>query len=137
MELGLDGNVEFVGYVPYGPKLFDEYLRADIFVLPPIGTEGWSRVLIEANAHGLPTVTTDVGSLGRSTREFESGLVVRPGSAVEIANAVATIIRDGDLRRRLIKGSLSRAAFHTRSQEEERVWRALAAAYPEFVRQMA
>jgi len=131
--LGLDDYVEFVGYVPYGPKLFQEYQRADIFVLVPLGAEGWSRVLIEASAHSLPIVTTNVGSLGRSVRDFNCGIVVSPGSAQEIANAITTIISDSDLRKQFISGSIQRALHHTRGKEASRVHEALARVYPDHV----
>ncbi|PKO02583.1 MAG: hypothetical protein CVU43_07125 [Chloroflexi bacterium HGW-Chloroflexi-5] len=128
-KLQLRDVVDFEGYVPYGPLLFKYFQTSDIFVLPSIGTEGWSRVLIEAAANSLPVVTTDVGSLGRSTREFNCGIVVNPKSAEEIADAIKKIITNSELRKKLITGAVNRAKFHTRSQEENRVWSALTAEY--------
>lgn len=60
IELGMKNQIDWVGYVSYGPAMW-EYLRShDIFVLPTL-SEGTPRVLVEARANSLPIVATNVG----------------------------------------------------------------------------
>lgn len=133
-ELGISDLVDFAGRVPYGPALFSEYRKADIFVLPSIGTEGWSRVIIEANANGVPVVATDTGSLGHAVRECNCGLAAEPASASSLAECIERIMTDDQLRRRLLKGAADRAELHSVERELARVWTALHEAFPAVVR---
>ena len=132
-DLGIAGIVEFVGYVPYGAALFEEYRKADILILPSIGTEGWSRVIIEANANGALVVTTDVGSLGHAVRECNCGLIAETASADSIADRVEQLLDDPDLRRLLLEGAWNRARLHSVEQELTRVWKTLHNRFPEIV----
>ncbi len=62
-ELGLSEIVEWVRWVPH--TLVQEYYRsADVFLFPSLRDSGGMAVL-EAMAHGLPVVCTDLGGPGR------------------------------------------------------------------------
>lgn len=80
---------------------------ADIFVLPAISREGMPRALLEAAASGRPLVVTDVPGCRHFVRDGETGLVVPPGDAAALANALARLAADPELRRRL--GAAARA----------------------------
>ncbi|TQK70738.1 glycosyltransferase family 4 protein [Nocardioides sp. SLBN-35] len=77
-ELGLAGQVRFHGFVPAADK--DALLaRASVQVCAS-DAEGWGQAVIDAAAHGVPTVARDVPGLRDSIRPGESGWLV-PDSA--------------------------------------------------------
>lgn len=81
--------------------------NADIFVLPAISREGMPRALLEAAASGRPLVVTDVPGCRHFVREAETGLIVPPGDAAALADALGRLATNRDLRRRL--GAAARA----------------------------
>jgi len=103
---GLEGRVELVGEVDEA-GLARCYAGADLFVLPSYH-EGYGMALAEALAYGLPVVSTRVGAIP-DTVPADAALLVPPGDGVALANALARIIDDTALRRRLA-GAARRAA---------------------------
>jgi glycosyltransferase involved in cell wall biosynthesis len=97
VDLGIGSAVLFVGY----QEDVRPYLEmGDVFVLSS-RQEGLPLALGEAMAHGLPCVATDVGGNGEIVVHGETGLIVPPGSAEELAGAVKYLIERGDERRRM------------------------------------
>jgi colanic acid/amylovoran biosynthesis glycosyltransferase len=101
-ELGLAGAVEFAGAVGQD-EIRDRYAAADAFCLPSFA-EGVPVVLMEAMAMCLPVVTTRVMGIAELVDDGESGLLVPPGRADELARALGRLARDPELRRRLGRG---------------------------------
>jgi glycosyltransferase involved in cell wall biosynthesis len=97
---GLDGIVRFRGWVPTD-RLGEEYLRSDIQVISSL-SEGTPRCIVEGFARGVPLVCTNVGGCGDILTHEEDALLVPPSDPRAIASAVARLIDDGALRRRLI-----------------------------------
>ncbi len=85
--------------------------EADIFVLPS-HHEGMPLALLEALAHGVAVVATAVGSNGEFLRHGENALLVPPGDPVALTEAIARLIDDAAMRRRL--GGNGRATFDER-----------------------
>ncbi|MEN6604218.1 MAG: glycosyltransferase family 4 protein [Bryobacteraceae bacterium] len=100
---GIPERVIFHGYKPVGPELFGVFKDVDLFVTASLHSEGFPRGIWEAMAHSLPVAVTKVGSIPFFLKDGESGLLVEPGNTAGLADAMGRIIRDGDLRRRLIK----------------------------------
>lgn len=90
-DLGISGSVEFIGFQdnPY------KYLkRADIFVSPS-RYEGFSNVLVEALACGVPAVVTDCPSANREViTEGFNGWFAENENAASLAGAILTAIRE-------------------------------------------
>jgi glycosyltransferase involved in cell wall biosynthesis len=107
-KLGLEDRIRWHGYVPYGPELFGQLRQADVFVFPTL-SEGTPRVLVEARANGLPLVSTNVGGIPTSVTDGVDGLLVPPRDASAMARAVERVVRDGPLRRSLIRNGLESA----------------------------
>jgi glycosyltransferase involved in cell wall biosynthesis len=82
------------------------YTEADVFVLAS-RFEGYGMAYAEAVAHGLPVIGTNAGAIP-DTVPPDAGLLVAPGDATALAQALRRIIGDDDLRRRL--ASAARAA---------------------------
>jgi glycosyltransferase involved in cell wall biosynthesis len=96
-KLGLSKSVMFVGYA----SDVRPYLQTgDIFVLPS-RREGLPLALLEAMACGMPCVVTDAGGNREAISHGRSGLVVRPDSAAELADAITHLFRNKEERRRL------------------------------------
>jgi colanic acid/amylovoran biosynthesis glycosyltransferase len=98
-QLRLEGEVEFLGSVSEDEVI--AYLRAaDAFVLAsrfePLGV-----AYMEAMALGLPTIGTDAGGVGEIITPERDGLLVPPEDDEQLANAVARLMDDPELRRRL------------------------------------
>jgi glycosyltransferase involved in cell wall biosynthesis len=72
---------------------------ADIAVMAPRTGEGMPRAMLEAAACGRPLVVSDVPGCRQFVRPGLEGLVVPPGSAKALADALAKLIEDRELRR--------------------------------------
>jgi glycosyltransferase involved in cell wall biosynthesis len=68
----------------------------DIFVLPSMN-EGISNTILEAMASGLPVIATRVGGNGELVVDGETGLLVPPGQAFELADAISVYLREPGL----------------------------------------
>jgi len=87
------------------------YRRADIFALASFA-EGVPVVLMEAMATQLPCVATRITGIPELIRDGIDGLLVTPSDPSELAGAIARLIDDPALRRRLA------AAGRTRVEEK-------------------
>ncbi len=74
--------------------------EADIFVLPSFA-EGVPVVLMEAMAAGKPVITTRIAGVPELVEHGRSGLLVAPGDATGLADAIATLLADATLRVRM------------------------------------
>lgn len=93
-----EGMVEWWGQHTDMPKV---YAQAHIVCLPSY-REGLPQVLLEAAACGRPIVTTDVtGCRDTVMRNGENGVLVPVRDASALASALAKLIEDPDLRRRM------------------------------------
>jgi glycosyltransferase involved in cell wall biosynthesis len=106
-RLGVDGIVRFQGSVPRAALL--EWLasgRVDAVVLSSDG-EGLAVSLIEALAHCVPAVGTDVGGVGELLGDG-CGELVPPGDPGALADAITRVLRDPELRKRNVHGGRAR-----------------------------
>jgi glycosyltransferase involved in cell wall biosynthesis len=117
-ELGLAGAAEIQGYVPHDRGLREEYRSAHA-LLHVSWTEGLPQVLYEAFAAGLPVAATDVGGIRAAVGD--AALLAPPGEVDQMAQALARIGRDGELRASLVESGLELARAHTIDAETARV----------------
>lgn len=122
--LGLAGQVRFHGYVPYGPALFQLYQQAGALVLSSL-TEGFPQVINESLCIGLPTIATSVGGIPSVLTSGETALLVPPGNAPALANAIERIVRDRQLRARLQQNGRILMSENTLEANRARVLNAL------------
>jgi len=109
-RLGLGERVRFAGSLDEA-GLLAHYRAAEVAVLPSIlAAEAFGLVLIEAMASGLPVVSTELGT-GTSfvNQNGETGLVVPPGDAGALADALNGLLADPGLRRRMGEAGRRRA----------------------------
>lgn len=98
-SLSLEERVSFLGAVGQD-ELRKLYGRASIFCLPSFA-EGVPVVLMEAMAMGLPAVSTRIAGIPELIDNDRSGILVAPGRADELADSLARLLADPELRQSL------------------------------------
>jgi glycosyltransferase involved in cell wall biosynthesis len=98
-DLGVERKVRFLGWVEH-ESLPQLYASAGAVCLPSMA-EGVPVVLMEAMAMGVPVIATDVGGVRELVEDGSSGLLVAPGSASGLQDAVRQLATDPALRERL------------------------------------
>ena len=87
--------------------------------------DGLPTVLLEALALGTPCVSTRVTGIPEAVRHGETGLLVEPGDAEGLADALQLLIGDGALRERLATAGRRLAETEFDARAQARVLRAL------------
>ncbi|MBF0122318.1 MAG: glycosyltransferase [Candidatus Omnitrophica bacterium] len=93
-RLGISEKVEFLGNRADIPQLLEE---SDVLVLSTITHEAFGRVIVEAQAVGVPVVVTKVGGVVDIVEHEKTGLVVLPRDVDAMASAVMRIIKEPKL----------------------------------------
>lgn len=103
--LGLEDNVRWLGFRRDVPDL----LRlCEVFVLPSVD-EPFGRALVEAMACAKPVIGTRSGGAPEVVTEGQSGLLVEPGQAGELAETICRLLADPELRTALGENGWRRA----------------------------
>jgi colanic acid/amylovoran biosynthesis glycosyltransferase len=104
-EAGLEGRVVLAG-PRTRTEIADELRAADVLVAPSVRTrqgrrEGIPVVLMEAMSCGLPVVASAISGIPELVEDRVSGLLVPPGDAHAIADALQLLDSDPVLREHL------------------------------------
>lgn len=118
----LDGTVRFLGYRDDIPRI----LAASDVVVMPSRAEGLPHLLLEAMAVGRPVVASCVGGIPDVVHDGETGLLVAPADAAEVADGVLRLLADPVLAAQL--GAAGRR-YVTRRCSVELAARRLASVY--------
>ena len=131
-ELGLADRIEFRGQVPH-----DEAIRAlaacDLLAVPHVPLRdqpffGSPTKLFEYMALTRPIVASRLAQIGEVLVDRETGLLVPPGDAGELAAALDEVCASPDLAKRIALGARRDAeARHTWAARAEQVLTALSA----------
>jgi hypothetical protein len=101
---GIGDRVHFLGRVD---DVVQGYRAADVFALAS-RVEAFGLVLAEAGHFGLPVVSTSVGGIPEVILHGETGLLTRPDDVSAFSRALAQLMNDPDLRRRLGVAAMKR-----------------------------
>jgi glycosyltransferase involved in cell wall biosynthesis len=107
-EHGLERRVSLQDEMPQ-ESLGAAYDAADLFVLPSFH-EGYGMAFAEALAHGLPIIATRAGAIPDTVPETAS-ILVPPGDAAALGNALARVLDDRALLARLAQGAAAAGAL--------------------------
>jgi glycogen(starch) synthase len=106
-SLGIHQEVVFRSAVSRA-KVAERYRAADLFTLAP-SAEFTGSAFAEALASGLPIVGSSVGTIPELVEHGTNGLLVRPGDVRAIAEAIARLADDPQLRREMGRGNRLKA----------------------------
>ena len=106
---GLQAQVRLTGALPQ-QEVRTRINRATLFVLPSVlladgNADGIPVALMEAMACGAAAISTRVSGIPELIHHEENGLLVSPGDAAELADAMARLLGDAPLRTRLAEAA--------------------------------
>jgi glycosyltransferase involved in cell wall biosynthesis len=101
-RLGLEDVVRFTGSLPF-EQVLAEYRDADLFVLPCVeaangGRDVTPNAILEAMAMELPVVSSRQTAIPELAPDGECAILVEPGDVDALADAVARLAADEELR---------------------------------------
>ncbi len=106
-RFGIEDGVTFAGSVER-LRLVELYAEAQVAVVPSL-YEGFSFPAVEAMSCGVPLVATTGGALPEvAGADGEASSLVPPGDAGALASAIACVLDDEPLRRRLSRAARAR-----------------------------
>lgn len=104
-ELGLENKVLFPGFIA-DKDLPALYREASLFVFPSL-YEGFGIPPLEAMACGTPVVASNTTSLPEVLGD--AAILVNPLDTQKLAQGIANVLTDGNLREKLIQGGIKRS----------------------------
>lgn len=100
-----DGAVEWLGFVT---DVSAVWARAHICVFPSLYREGIPKALLEAAASARPIVTTDIPGCRDVVIDGKNGYLVPQNDPVRLADAIAKLAADRNLREAMGKAARNR-----------------------------
>lgn len=116
-DLGLATSVTMLGSRRRS-EVRDELARADVFVHAAV-SEGFCNAVMEAQAMEVPVVCTDADGLGENVADAITGYVVARRDPAAMADRLARLAADGELRIRM--GAAGRARVAGRFRPEDQI----------------
>lgn len=96
-KLQLENKIKLTGFIDNAAELLPAF---DIFVLPSL-KEGLPYVLLEAGLAKLPIIATSVGGIPELITREHTGLLVPPGDAPTLTQAITSLLESPELRQTL------------------------------------
>jgi len=103
----LVNQVDFIDLVVH-EKINTYFNNADLYVNPSF-SESLGMSIIEAMASQLPVVATRVGGVPEVVEEDETGILVEPGDAAALAQAIIRLLENDSLRDTMGNRAVKRA----------------------------
>jgi glycosyltransferase involved in cell wall biosynthesis len=103
-ELGIYDLVRLSGRVT-DTEIAEAYDEANIFIMPTVADqidrEGFGTVYLEAAAHGLPSIATDLPGVDEAVINGQTGILVPDGDAEALKAAILRLWSNPEERQRL------------------------------------
>ncbi|MCP4491726.1 MAG: glycosyltransferase family 4 protein [Gammaproteobacteria bacterium] len=93
-----EGIIEYLGYTT---NLHEIFPLTYVFVFPSFYREGVPRVVLEAAACGVPTISADVPGSREAVIDGETGYLVPPKDSQALAERIEKLLRDKELRKNM------------------------------------
>ena len=112
---GLQDQVKFLDWLPNDelPALLNV---VDVFVYPSVPSGGWEEqfgyAIAEASACAVPVVVTRTGSVDEVVVDGKSGILVEPNNPDQLADALAKLLSDDNLRKQMGGGGREYVVKH-------------------------
>ena len=117
-DLRTDERVTFHGRVT-DDELNLAYSSADIYLIPTTRYEGLPLALLEAMAHGIPTISSEIGGNSDVITHNHDGIFIKPGNLSELISAIRRLGNDQQERRRISQAA--RATTERRFDKERMI----------------
>jgi glycosyltransferase involved in cell wall biosynthesis len=101
MRLGLQKNIEFLGFVEEHRKVIRVLKASHVFCLPSV-VEGFGLVLLEAMASQVPYVASEIEPLVETT-DRKGGLFFKPRDHRDLAAKLLQILKDRNVYKKCVK----------------------------------
>ena len=98
-RLGLKNHVEFLGNRSDLPELLSQ---VDVLAFSSIEPESFGRVILEAQAVGVPVVATRVGGVVDIIEDRKTGILVMPKDVEAMAKEIMRVLNEPELAKRLV-----------------------------------
>ena len=92
-------RIRFLGQLPQ-PQLAHHMVEASVLVIPSL-SEGLGRVIFEAMACGTPVIGSRVGGIPELIQDNETGYLVSPGDALELAGRLKCVFEHPEKARKM------------------------------------
>lgn len=118
-ELGLEGTVEFLGWLDDIP---DVLRRSRLFLLTS-RAEGFPIAVLEAMATGVPCVVSNVGDMPEVARDGWNARVIEDCDDLDaFAEAILSLLEDPELYERISRNALAVRETHS-FEAASRIWK--------------
>lgn len=97
-EAGLHNCFSLLGHRTDVPQIM---ASLSVFVLPSLAHEGIPQAVLQAQATGVPVVGTRIGGIPEVVQHESTGLLVEPGNAAQLADAIGRLLAEPQLRESL------------------------------------
>ena len=109
-RLGIAQNISFLGRLPAGKAIYEQFDQADLYVLPS-RQEGLPRSVIEAMARGLPCIGSNVGGFSELLSDKD---MVAPGNAKALADKIKEVIVDIAAMKQAVRANVEKARKYSK-----------------------
>jgi glycosyltransferase involved in cell wall biosynthesis len=117
------GRIDFLGFLP-AERVHQELAAAQFLVMPSQCYEGFGVVIIEAFAHGVPVLASNLGSMAELVEDGVTGLLFAPGDQSDLAAKATWLTEHPEERRRM--GEAARREFERKYNLESNYERLMA-----------
>jgi glycosyltransferase involved in cell wall biosynthesis len=94
VNLQIQDNIKFAGYVSDSTTKALYYKAADLFVLPSLEGEAFPNVLLEASVCGLPLVVSGCECFKAIVQDGCNGLLTKTGDKNDLAEKIILLLND-------------------------------------------
>lgn len=101
IRLGLQKNVEFLGFVEEHKEVVKILKASHVFCLPSV-VEGFGLVLLEAMASKVPYVASEIEPLVEAT-DRKGGLFFKPRDCRDLADKLLQMLKDRNMQKKCVK----------------------------------
>jgi glycosyltransferase involved in cell wall biosynthesis len=109
-------GLSFVTFAGFQSAEATYYSLFDVFVLSSRAAEAYPTSVVQAMLAGTPVVATATGGTAEIVRDRETGILVPPSSPARMAQGIAELVADPELRRTLTDTA---RAYVLRNNREE------------------
>lgn len=98
---------QYVSFFPFTTRPEIVFERVDMTILPSVAKEGLPNVLLESMSMGTPVIASDFGGIPEVVIDGETGLLVMPGDADRLSDAILRLWQNPVHREEMRRTALS------------------------------